>query len=82
MIDLIDDDANGNKIPIINEYVWEQKHFNLSFIFQNMDMLWQDYITKLHDQVQEPLTKYQGHIPQIKVGCNLVAMKWNKSGDS
>jgi len=23
MIDLIDDDANENKIPIINEYVWE-----------------------------------------------------------
>ncbi|KAL4229222.1 Histone deacetylase complex subunit SAP18 [Mactra antiquata] len=44
---------------------WEN-HAQITEILTNMDMLWQDYLQKLHDQVQEPLVKYLATIPQIK----------------
>ena len=36
-------------------------------LFQSVDDLWQDYLQKLQDHVQDPLTKYLSCIPQIKV---------------
>ena len=36
-------------------------------LLQSVDVLWQDYLDKLQEQVQDPLTKYLGVIPQIKV---------------
>ncbi|XP_060553891.1 myc box-dependent-interacting protein 1-like [Ruditapes philippinarum] len=49
----------------VYEPEWEN-HAQITEILTNMDMLWQDYLTKLQDQVQEPLTKYLATIPQIK----------------
>jgi len=39
--------------------------------FQGMDVLWQDYLQKLQDQVQEPLQKYLTNIPAIKVNTDV-----------
>ncbi|XP_053408153.1 myc box-dependent-interacting protein 1-like isoform X2 [Mercenaria mercenaria] len=44
---------------------WEN-HAQITEILTNMDMLWQDYLQKLQEQVQEPLTKYLATIPQIR----------------
>jgi len=39
-------------------------------MLQGMDVLWQDYLQKLQDQVQEPLQKYLTNIPAIKVNTS------------
>ncbi|WAR04877.1 BIN1-like protein [Mya arenaria] len=44
---------------------WEN-HAQLTEILNNMDVLWMDYIQKLQDHVQEPLTKYLTNFPGIK----------------
>ncbi|XP_052804232.1 bridging integrator 2-like isoform X2 [Mya arenaria] len=45
---------------------WEN-HAQLTEILNNMDVLWMDYIQKLQDHVQEPLTKYLTNFPGIKL---------------
>ncbi|KAH3703093.1 hypothetical protein DPMN_078121, partial [Dreissena polymorpha] len=44
---------------------WEN-HAQLTNILTSVDVLWQDYLQKLQDSVQEPLTKYLANIPQIR----------------